>query len=130
MEVRARFPLRAPRVQQVGAVLRRGGRVLLCHRTPDRRSFPDCWDLPGGHVEVGEHGAGALARELQEELGIIVTALPDVPDCSVSDDGFGIDLAVWFVDEWHGELANTAPEEHDDLAWCDATAWSTRRLAH
>ena len=130
MQVRARFPLRAPRVQQVAAVLRRGDRVLLGHRTPDRRSFPDCWDLPGGHVEVDEHGAAALARELREELGITVTGLPDVPNRSVSDDGFGIDLSVWFVDEWEGEPANTAPEEHDDLAWCDATAWSSRRLAH
>jgi 8-oxo-dGTP pyrophosphatase MutT (NUDIX family) len=130
MEVRARFPLRPSRVQQVAAVLRRGDRVLLCHRTPDRRSFPDCWDLPGGHVEVDEHGAVALARELREELGITVTALPDVPARSVSDDEFGIDLSVWVVDEWDGEPVNTAPEEHDDLAWCDAAAWSSRRLAH
>jgi 8-oxo-dGTP pyrophosphatase MutT (NUDIX family) len=130
MQVRARFGLRPPRIQQVAAVLRRGDRVLLGHRTAARRSFPDCWDLPGGHVEAGEHGALALARELREELGITVTGLPDVPARAVSDEGLGVDLSVWFVDDWQGEPVNTAPEEHDALEWCDAAAWSTRRLAH
>jgi 8-oxo-dGTP pyrophosphatase MutT (NUDIX family) len=130
MAVRARFPMRPPRVQQVAAVLRRGRKVLLGHRTVDRRSFPDCWDLPGGHVEADEHGAAALARELQEELGITVTALPDLPTRAVSDDALGIDMAIWFVDDWVGEPQNVAPEEHDTLAWCDTAAWSTRPLAH
>ena len=39
----------------VAALLVRADRVLLCHRSPDRRWFPDVWDFPGGHVE--ESGA-------------------------------------------------------------------------
>jgi 8-oxo-dGTP pyrophosphatase MutT (NUDIX family) len=130
MAVRARFPMRPPRVQQVAAVLRRGDEVLLGHRTADRRSFPDCWDLPGGHVEADEHGATALARELREELGLTVTALPDLPTRAVTDDALGIDLSIWFLEGWDGEPENAAPEEHDALAWCDAAAWSARTLAH
>lgn len=53
----------------VAAVLRRRGRALLVHRSPQRRWYPDVWDLPGGHVEAGEDPAQALARELTEELG-------------------------------------------------------------
>ncbi|OMC35066.1 DNA mismatch repair protein MutT [Mycobacterium sp. GA-1841] len=30
------------------------------------------WELPGGKVATGESDAGALARELQEELGVEV----------------------------------------------------------
>jgi 8-oxo-dGTP diphosphatase len=130
MTVSERFALRPARVQQVAAVLRRGNEVLLGHRTAARPSFPDCWDLPGGHVEADEHGAVALARELREELGITVTGLPAVPMLAVSDDALGIDLSIWFVDDWEGEPENTAPDEHDALAWCDAHAWSTRPLAH
>jgi 8-oxo-dGTP pyrophosphatase MutT (NUDIX family) len=130
MTVRERFELRPPRVQQVGAVVRRGDEVLLGHRTADRRSAPDCWDVPGGHVEVDEHAAVALARELGEELGITVTGVPDVPTRVVSDETLGVDLSIWFVDEWEGEPVNAAPEEHDRIAWCDASGWSTRRLAH
>jgi hypothetical protein len=85
-EVIHRFELAPPRVQQVAAVLRRGKRVLLCHRSPAREYFPDVWDLPGGHVEAGENAGMALARELDEELGIRVEDLPDIPTRVLSDD--------------------------------------------
>lgn len=130
MTARARFGLGPRRLQQVAAVLRRDGRALLCHRGCGRRYFPDTWDLPGGHVEPGEHGAAALARELREELGIVVDGLPDVPSRVFSDDELEVDLSVWYVDEWSGEPVNVALEEHDDLAWCAAGEWSTRPLAH
>ncbi len=29
-------------------------------------------------------------------------------------------LTVWTIDAWTGELRNTAPAEHDELAWFDA----------
>ncbi|WP_425465358.1 NUDIX domain-containing protein [Nonomuraea mesophila] len=50
------------------AVLRDGDRVLLCHRSAGRRWHPDVSDLPGGHVEEGEHPKESLVRELREEL--------------------------------------------------------------
>ncbi len=56
--------------QVVAGLLRRDGRGLLLHRAPTRRWYPDCWDLPGGHVEHGETAHAALQRELLEELGI------------------------------------------------------------
>lgn len=127
--VTARFALAAPRAQQVAAVLRREQRVLLCHRSPHRAYFPDVWDLPGGHVEPGERGAAALARELTEELAIEVPDLPDLPARVVRDDDLGIDLAIWFVDAWHGEPRNVAPEEHDDIAWLGPGEWPALALA-
>ncbi len=48
----------------------RGGRVLLERRSADARIAPGAWDTPGGHIEAGETPAEALARELEEELGI------------------------------------------------------------
>lgn len=47
----------------VRGVLCCGGQVLLCRRRSQPRSF-----LPGGHIETGESAAGALRRELREEL--------------------------------------------------------------
>ena len=38
----------------VAGVLVRGTEVLLGHRSPGRRWYPDVWDLPGGHVEPGD----------------------------------------------------------------------------
>jgi 8-oxo-dGTP pyrophosphatase MutT (NUDIX family) len=129
MRVLRSFPLAPPRVQVVAGLLRRGDRVLLGHRRPTRVSFPDTWDLPGGHVEPGEHAAVALARELHEELGIAVRDVPDRPTTVVSDDAFDVDLSIWVLDDWHGEPVNAAPDEHDALEWCGPAEWSTRRLA-
>ncbi|PJE22784.1 (deoxy)nucleoside triphosphate pyrophosphohydrolase [Mycobacterium paragordonae] len=53
-----------------GAVIN-GGAVLVAQRLrpPD---LAGRWELPGGKVADGETEAGALARELAEELGIDV----------------------------------------------------------
>jgi 8-oxo-dGTP diphosphatase len=56
-------------LQVVAAVIEREGRILICRRTP-LQSHPLKWEFPGGKVEPGEIPAAALARELQEELGI------------------------------------------------------------
>lgn len=56
-------------LQVVAAIIQHGGRVLICRRRPDQ-SHPLEWEFPGGKVERGETPAQALARELEEELGI------------------------------------------------------------
>ena len=62
----------SPRTRIAVAALVRDGRVLLGHRHPARRWYPDCWDLVGGHVEPGEAPHQAIVRECREELGVRV----------------------------------------------------------
>lgn len=114
-----------------GALVRED-RVLLGHRVAGRRYFPDCWDLPGGHVEPGERSEDALVRELREEIGIaaVVAGPPSLhvehrPDL---DDGMVMD--VWTVTSWRGEPANHAPDEHDALRWFAAGELHALDLAH
>ena len=45
------------------------GRVLLARRTQGR-DLAGLWEFPGGKIDPGETPEQALARELQEELGI------------------------------------------------------------
>lgn len=58
------------------AVLLRGGRVLLSQRKAGSH-LAGAWEFPGGKVEPGEDPRAALARELEEELG--VTAVVGAP---------------------------------------------------
>ena len=57
----------------------------------------------------------ALARELNEELGITFAAF----DARLVGrlTGADYDARVFALARWSGEPANRAPHEHDDLAW-------------
>ncbi|MDO5663125.1 MAG: NUDIX domain-containing protein, partial [Brachybacterium sp.] len=127
-----RFPLTGPpvypRTSMAGGVIVSEGRVLLGLRNPERASFPNVWDVPGGHVEPGESPREALRRELREELGI--EAVLEHPWHRLVDEELGIELALWCIRAWSGELSNRAPEEHRQLAWCTADDLRSLRLAH
>jgi 8-oxo-dGTP diphosphatase len=112
----------------VAAALVRDGRVLLCHRSAKREWYPNVWDLPGGHIEPTESPAGALARELHEELGITVEP-PAGPAFAVVEAA-DFDMQIWLVTEWVGNVRNAAPLEHDDLVWYAAADLSGLALAH
>lgn len=93
--------------------------VLLVHRSPARRAYPDLWDLPGGHLEADESERQALARELREEVGVEIVAescsrLGDLRSGSGED---AVNVGVWHVGAWRGSPTNRAPDEHDDIAW-------------
>jgi 8-oxo-dGTP diphosphatase len=113
----------------VAGLLVRDGRVLLCHRAPDREWYPDVWDLPGGHIEDGEVPGAALVRELTEELDVRVT-VPDAPIVEVTDDDAGLRLTVWRIDAWQGEPTNGSPDEHDELGWFTPAELTGLALAH
>ena len=116
------------RVHIVAAILRDGNRVLLCHRSANRRWYPDVWDLPGGHVQPRETAAAALVRELREELGIAIAEPPGPPIREVATDTFH--MRVWLLDGWDGTPVNAAPEEHDAIAWFEESELADVRLAH
>src|SRR5215204_3200336 len=58
-----------PLIRVVAAVIARDGRILIGQRRKtDSHGLK--WEFPGGKVERGETPVAALARELEEELGI------------------------------------------------------------
>jgi len=50
------------------------GKMLLARRPPAAH-LAGLWEFPGGKIESGEDPAGALARELREELGVGTSAI-------------------------------------------------------
>src|SRR5437899_469761 len=56
----------------VAAVIERGDRRLLIGQRRRGDTSPLKWEFPGGKVEEGETPEDALARELKEELGVVL----------------------------------------------------------
>lgn len=52
----------------VAGILTYGARVLLVHRSPLKRWYPNVSDLPGGHVEPGEDSAMARCESYMRNL--------------------------------------------------------------
>jgi 8-oxo-dGTP diphosphatase len=116
------------RAEIVTAILRRHGRILLCHRSSQRLHDPNVWAFPGGHVDTGETAEKALVRELAEELGIEVDEPSDPPTAVIETEVFH--MQVWLIDSWIGVPANTEPDEHDQLIWATLDTARGLDLAH
>lgn len=103
----------------VGAlILNQQGRLLVHRRTPDRKLFPNCWDIIGGHVEPGETLTAALAREIREETGWGLWRLITLFNVwEWEAEAGGIRCEFDFIVEVEGNL------EHPQLEWAKHTAF-------
>ncbi len=102
--------------------------MLLCHRSPHRRWYPDTWDLPTGQVRDHERPPAALARELASQLDIDIAPQEGVePFAHVRGVGFRMD--IWLVDQWFGNPTQQDPREYDALAWVDVEHAQNLELA-
>jgi len=98
----------------VAALMLRGEEVLICQRRPDQPMALQ-WEFPGGKIEPGEGPEAALARELNEELGIEATIGPRVTHIRHNyRHGGAVDLQFFAVYEFRGELENRI---FKDMRW-------------
>lgn len=100
----------------------RARRILLGLRAPHRKTFANCWDVIGGHIEAGESAEAAFLRELREEIGIMPTGYESLGAWIVDGPGSNtFELTVFRVDAWAGE-PHAANDEHAKLEWFDIEA--------
>jgi 8-oxo-dGTP diphosphatase len=107
------------------ALVRTDGAVLLQKR-PEGRAMAGLWEFPGGKLEEDEAPVAALARELAEELNIMVMPSDLVPACfaSAAIGDRPLLLLLYICDRWTGEpIAVESPE----LGWYSIT--DMRQLA-
>jgi 8-oxo-dGTP diphosphatase len=100
----------------VGALLMRRGELLLGLRA-SHKTFPNCWDMFGGHIEAGETEVEALVRELGEELGIYPTQFQNIRRILLEHDCNCTDLAIYAVTEWTGGEPVMLGDEHSEIKW-------------
>jgi len=94
------------------------------------KRFAGMWDAFGGHLVPCEEPATALIRELQEELGIRVTA-PRFLGIYEDVDPTSKDLFrhyLFLVGQWLGE-PRIANEEHSEIRWFAAEEIAGLKLA-
>ena len=90
-------------------------RVLVCQR-PAGKSLAGLWEFPGGKLEPGETPEACLIRELEEELGVVVTQACLAPFVFASHgyDDFHLLMPLYLCRRWEGFVQ---AREHAALKW-------------
>ena len=96
------------------ALIVRGGEVVIGQRRSDQ-PMASQWEFPGGKIEPGESPEEALARELEEELGIHAVIGPKVTHIRHNyRHGGAVDLQFFAVHEFSGEIENRI---YNEVRW-------------
>ena len=99
------------------ALFDENGRVLLAQR-PEGKAMAGLWEFPGGKLEAGERPETALARELEEELGLSVNPadLKPINFASHAYEDFHLLMPLYACHQWRGELV---AREGQSLRWVE-----------
>jgi 8-oxo-dGTP diphosphatase len=101
-------------LQVVAAIIERDGKILVGQRKPGQ-SHPLQWEFPGGKVECGESPEQALARELEEELGVCAAVSREITRYQYAYPGkHPIELIFLEVTRFDGEPRNLI---YHDMRW-------------
>jgi 8-oxo-dGTP diphosphatase len=102
-------------VVAAGVLIDEGGRVLIARRHASAHQG-GLWEFPGGKVAPAERLEDALARELNEELGITVQTSQLLTQIDHDYGDKQVRLVVFHVTQWSGEPKGC---EGQPLAWVD-----------
>lgn len=100
------------------AFLHHDGKLFIAKRATTKKLLPGKFELPGGHIEVGEDLVSGLKRELQEELGIN-EAVGDPLHAFTYINGDEHVIEVDFMAQPQESSAKIVvnPEDHAEFRW-------------
>lgn len=89
---------------------------ILVQKRPAGRSMAGLWEFPGGKIEPGETAEAALVREINEELGILVSESDLVPFsfASAALDDRQLMLLLYVCYRWTG---TAQPLDAQKIEW-------------
>jgi 8-oxo-dGTP diphosphatase len=102
--------------QVVAAIIERGDRRLLIGQRRRDDSSPWKWEFPGGKVRESETLQQALARELQEELGVTLTKSREIAQARHQYANYPEELEIHF---FAAQISETelVPRTFEQVAW-------------
>ncbi|QED23745.1 NUDIX domain-containing protein [Candidatus Deianiraea vastatrix] len=79
------------------------GQIYIQKRSASRKSYPNCWELPGGTLEIDENFRQLIKRELKEELNLELVKINEIVfdgDCVINGEKcaytvFSIQVSGW-----------------------------------
>ncbi len=100
----------------VAAIIERGDRRLLIGQRRRDDSSPWKWEFPGGKVRESETLQQALARELQEELGVTLTKSREIAQARHQYANYPEELEIHF---FAAQISETelVPRTFEQVAW-------------
>jgi 8-oxo-dGTP diphosphatase len=89
---------------------------VLATRRPEGKPMAGLWEFPGGKIRAGETPEACVIRELEEELGLDVTAdcLAPLTFASHGYPDFHLLMPLYVCRVWHGR---PEPREGQALRW-------------
>lgn len=109
----------------VAAVIIRENRVLAMRRAATKDAGAGLWETVSGRVEPDEAPEDAIAREIEEETGLIVDVEARPLDAYTGRRGSAPMAVVVYRARWvKGEVVRS--DEHDDHAWWTAEEFRAR----
>ena len=102
----------------VAVIINAQQQVLIALRQTHQHQG-DLWEFPGGKVEADESVYAALLREINEEVGLVITSAHELLIVSHDDGDKTVLLDVWRVDDFSGQAQG---REGQHLRWCPISA--------
>lgn len=120
-----------------GLISNAAGKILLLEvDTSTFKNRTPHWDIPGGRIQVGQGVQEALAREVEEELGVTEIGTPEFFTAVISNieipvsdtEKVGLVLMVYKV-KIPADAEITLSAEHTGFEWVSPDV-AAERLAH
>jgi 8-oxo-dGTP diphosphatase len=96
-----------------GILCNAAGHILITERL-EPGPFFGMWEFPGGKIGKGERPDVALARELREEIGVLVLAASEFMHLEHRYPDRHVDIRFFLVDEWQHQPVGA---EGQGLKW-------------